>query len=60
LINIGAYVKGTNPNIDAAIQNIDKVKQFLRQKIEEPRVYTTAVEKLLGLAQYEKPAGNGQ
>ncbi len=31
LINIGAYVKGSNPKIDWAIEKIDRVNTFLRQ-----------------------------
>ncbi|MEI7942476.1 MAG: FliI/YscN family ATPase, partial [Candidatus Riflemargulisbacteria bacterium] len=31
LINIGAYVKGSNPKIDWAIDKIDPINQFLRQ-----------------------------
>lgn len=35
LINIGAYVKGSNPKIDQAILVQDRIQQFLRQKVEE-------------------------
>ncbi len=35
LINIGAYVQGSNPEIDYAIKMIDKVNAFLRQNISE-------------------------
>ncbi|NLY42458.1 MAG: flagellar protein export ATPase FliI [Clostridiaceae bacterium] len=35
LINIGAYVKGSNPNIDYAIDNIDGINSFLQQDIDE-------------------------
>ena len=35
LINIGAYVKGSNPKIDYSIKKIDEINQFLQQKIEE-------------------------
>lgn len=35
LINIGAYVTGSNPQIDYAISMIEKVNQFLQQSIEE-------------------------
>ena len=31
LINIGAYKKGSNPEVDLAIENIGKMNQFLRQ-----------------------------
>ncbi len=35
LINIGAYVKGSNPNIDYAIKKIDAINDFLKQNITE-------------------------
>lgn len=36
LIQIGAYVKGTNPSLDVAIEKIDAINAFLRQHGEEP------------------------
>ena len=35
LINIGAYVKGSNPEIDRALNLIEDLKNFLKQPIEE-------------------------
>jgi flagellum-specific ATP synthase len=35
LINVGAYVKGSNPKIDQAVASIDRINQFLRQGIDE-------------------------
>ena len=35
LINIGAYVKGSNPGIDYAIEMIDGINGYLKQGIEE-------------------------
>jgi flagellar biosynthesis/type III secretory pathway ATPase len=35
LINIGAYVRGSNPRIDAAIDAMPRVEAFLRQRPEE-------------------------
>lgn len=35
LINIGAYVKGSNPRIDQSIAVYEKIQTFLRQQIEE-------------------------
>ena len=36
LINIGAYVRGSNPKIDAAIDAMPAIEAFLRQRPEEP------------------------
>ncbi|HPZ81249.1 MAG TPA: EscN/YscN/HrcN family type III secretion system ATPase, partial [Candidatus Atribacteria bacterium] len=35
LINIGAYERGSNSRIDYALAMIDRVREFLRQEIEE-------------------------
>lgn len=35
LINIGAYVKGSNPKIDYSIQKIEQINEFLRQGVNE-------------------------
>lgn len=35
LINIGAYSKGSNKDIDMAVKKIDKINEFLRQKVDE-------------------------
>lgn len=35
LINIGAYKKGSNRNIDYAIEKIDEVNQFLLQETHD-------------------------
>ncbi|MHC1682496.1 MAG: flagellar protein export ATPase FliI [Clostridiaceae bacterium] len=35
LINIGAYVKGSNSKIDFALEYVDKVNMFLKQKVDE-------------------------
>lgn len=35
LISIGAYKAGTNPKLDFAISKIDKVNEFLMQKVDE-------------------------
>ena len=35
LINIGAYVAGSNPRIDRAVAKIEAVTRFLRQEMGE-------------------------
>jgi flagellar biosynthesis/type III secretory pathway ATPase len=47
LINIGAYVPGSNPEIDRAIAVLPKVKAFLRQRPDEHASFDDA---LAGLA----------
>jgi len=49
LINIGAYVAGSNPQIDRAIALLPKVKEFLRQAGAEVSPYDTTWERLLEL-----------
>jgi len=35
LIQIGAYVKGSDPNVDWAVEKIDEVRMFLQQDMDE-------------------------
>ena len=49
LINIGAYVKGSNPKIDEAIDKIDDVNALLRQATEDNAPYEDTVQTLIGL-----------
>ena len=49
LINIGAYVEGSNPEIDNAIRKIDKVNLFLRQDINEKINFKESKEQLFAL-----------
>ena len=46
LINIGAYVKGSNPHIDRAISKIDAINAFFRQGIDEQAQYSESYEQL--------------
>jgi len=51
LINIGAYVKGSNPRIDRAINRIDSINSFLRQDMNEfspPEETLMLLEKAVG------------
>jgi flagellum-specific ATP synthase len=36
LINIGAYIMGSNPRIDYSLSKIDSIVEFMKQEIEEP------------------------
>ena len=49
LINIGAYVQGSNPGIDHAVKMIDKVNAFLRQNTAERVDFESAKTQLLEL-----------
>jgi flagellum-specific ATP synthase len=46
LVNINAYVKGTNPEIDYALEKNDAVNSYLRQGIEEAVSLAQAQEEL--------------
>jgi FliI/YscN family ATPase len=46
LINIGAYQRGTNPRVDAAIDRMDGIVTFLKQDMEEGSVFEEAFESL--------------
>ncbi len=47
LINIGAYVKGSNPKIDYAVSKIDAVNAFLRQSTDENIPFDESVRNLI-------------
>jgi flagellum-specific ATP synthase len=49
LINIGAYAKGSNPQIDRAITLLADIKAFLRQRGDEVTPYRATVERLIRL-----------
>ncbi|KLE15040.1 flagellar protein export ATPase FliI [Clostridium sp. C8] len=49
LINLGAYVKGSNKKIDLSIQYNDRLKGYLKQKIEEKSDFNTSLEQLLSM-----------
>lgn len=46
LINIGAYVKGSNPKIDYAISKIDAIYDFFKQGIMVKSDFTQSLEEL--------------
>jgi flagellum-specific ATP synthase len=49
MINIGAYVEGSNPEIDNAIRMIDMINAFLRQEIDEKIGFEEGRAQLLAL-----------
>ena len=50
LINIGAYVPGSNPRVDHALSKIEAVRHFLRQGIYETTSYEHTLAQLMGVA----------
>ncbi len=46
LINVGAYVAGSNPKIDYAIQMIEKINEYLRQGISNNEGLDDSIQKL--------------
>jgi flagellum-specific ATP synthase len=46
LINIGAYVAGSNPNIDYAIAMNDKITAYLQQSIDETVTFEDSVAQM--------------
>ncbi|MFR0019273.1 MAG: flagellar protein export ATPase FliI [Paraclostridium sp.] len=46
LINIGAYERGSNKNIDMAIEYIDKVNSFLKQGVNEKTKFEESIVEL--------------
>ncbi|MEJ2200777.1 MAG: FliI/YscN family ATPase, partial [Desulfuromonadaceae bacterium] len=49
LINIGAYVSGSNPRIDRSVAKIEAVNRFLRQEMGEWFDMETTLKELQGL-----------
>ncbi len=60
LINIGAYVKGSNPGIDEAIQYIEPIRKFLKQNYQEKvsmEQTLTEMKQIFGSAQGAQGTG---
>jgi len=47
LIHIGAYQRGSNPDIDAAIEYIDRINAYTRQEIDEKVSFEEARRRLI-------------
>lgn len=55
LINIGAYVKGSNPQIDHALTKINALRTFLKQDMEEKALFEETLARLNKII--EQPIG---
>ncbi len=51
LINIGAYEKGSNPDVDRAIERIEDINDFLQQDIEEDASYEGTISQLKNIVE---------
>jgi flagellum-specific ATP synthase len=49
LINIGAYVAGSNPRVDLAIARYEDIRAFLRQGVNDESTFETAERAILEL-----------
>ncbi|MCS7209888.1 MAG: FliI/YscN family ATPase [Fimbriimonadales bacterium] len=49
LIAIGAYQRGANPQVDAALERMDTIRQFLCQPREEPSSFEQTLQQLHAL-----------
>lgn len=56
LINLGAYARGSNADVDEALEKMPRINQFLRQDVEEGTHMTNTVRRLrelIGTAEVE-------
>lgn len=51
LIAVGAYQKGSDPQVDLAIELWPQLRAFLQQETDEPVTLAAAIERLAGLAE---------
>jgi FliI/YscN family ATPase len=56
LINIGAYAKGSNPEIDRAIAKMPEINRFLRQDLFEKGTLEDAITGIRNIVKGAKPA----
>ena len=49
LINIGAYVRGSNPRIDRAMEFVEPIGAFMRQAVDESEGYRVHVQRVMGI-----------
>ena len=60
MVNIGAYARGTNAEIDAAIISMPAINSFLRQDVGDPQFLEQSMQQLRALAQLAEGAAAQQ
>ncbi len=55
LISVGAYVKGSDPEIDRAIERVPHFRDFLRQGLDERQAFNAAKQALLQVLDVAPP-----
>ncbi len=60
LISVGAYVPGSDPQTDFAIERIDRMKQFLQQGLNERAPQASAVSQMKSVIAPPKDDGDAQ
>ncbi len=60
LINIGAYVKGSNTKIDYAIDMVERINWYLRQEVDEKVTIDESVANLLDLFKERRRQSGGR
>jgi len=60
LINIGAYVKGSNTKIDYAIEMVERINWYLRQEVDEKVTLEDSIGNLLDLFKERRRQSGGR
>ena len=48
LVNIGAYVEGSNPAIDRSLEHIEAINSFLKQGVDESVSFDDVIAEMTG------------
>lgn len=57
VINLGAYARGSNPDVDEAIDKMGMIQSFLKQRIEESSSMENSVRALHAIVRQEEEEG---
>ena len=50
LINIGAYVRGSDKNVDRALRLMDDINSFLQQTIDDKTDFDSTIKRLMEIS----------